>query len=56
MRILLTGHKGYIGSVATPMLRSAGHDVTGLDTDLFNGCDFGEVPEMPGDPQRSPRP
>jgi nucleoside-diphosphate-sugar epimerase len=42
MRVLLTGHKGYIGAVAVPMLRSAGHDVVGLDTDLFAGCDFGQ--------------
>jgi nucleoside-diphosphate-sugar epimerase len=50
MRILLTGHKGYIGAVAAPMLRSAGHEVTGLDTDLFAGCEFGDgmlrVPEL----------
>ena len=43
MKILLTGHKGYIGAVAGPMLRSAGHETIGLDTDLFEGCDFGEV-------------
>lgn len=48
MRIILTGHKGYIGAVAAPMLQSAGHEVTGLDTDLFAGCDFGEpTPEIP---------
>jgi nucleoside-diphosphate-sugar epimerase len=48
MRILLTGHKGYIGSVAASMLRSAGHDVVGLDVDFFAGCDFGTVAsEMP---------
>src|ERR1700758_3470997 len=41
MKVLLTGHKGYIGAVAVPMLRSAGHEVVGLDTDLFAGCDFG---------------
>ncbi len=41
MKILLTGHKGYIGAVAGPTLRSAGHEVIGLDTDLFGGCDFG---------------
>ncbi len=41
MRILLTGHKGYIGAVAGPTLRFAGHEVVGLDTDLFAGCDFG---------------
>lgn len=41
MKILLTGHKGYIGAVAGPMLRLAGHEVIGLDADLFAGCDFG---------------
>src|ERR1700733_2526937 len=41
MRILLTGHKGYIGAVAGPVLQSAGHEVVGLDTDLFAGCDLG---------------
>jgi len=44
MRILLTGHKGYIGAVAGPMLSEAGHEPVGLDTDLFEGCDFGEPP------------
>jgi nucleoside-diphosphate-sugar epimerase len=48
MRILLTGHKGYIGAVAGPILRSAGNEVVGLDTDLFAGCEFGEpAPEIP---------
>lgn len=42
MRILLTGHKGYIGSVAVPILSSAGHEVIGLDTGLFDGCEFGD--------------
>ncbi|MGB7761002.1 MAG: SDR family oxidoreductase, partial [Bryobacteraceae bacterium] len=50
MRLLLTGHKGYIGAVAGPILRSAGHQVVGLDTDLFAGCEFGrpagEIPEV----------
>jgi nucleoside-diphosphate-sugar epimerase len=48
MRILLTGHKGYIGAVAGPILRDAGHEVVGLDSDLFSGCDFGNtLPEIP---------
>jgi nucleoside-diphosphate-sugar epimerase len=48
MKILLTGHKGYIGAVAGPILLSAGHAVVGLDTDLFEGCDFGDAaPEIP---------
>jgi nucleoside-diphosphate-sugar epimerase len=47
MRILLTGHKGYIGAVAGPILHSAGHEVVGLDSDLFAGCEFGEpAPEI----------
>jgi nucleoside-diphosphate-sugar epimerase len=41
MRVLLTGHKGYIGAVAGPLLRAAGHEVVGMDTDLFAGCEFG---------------
>ncbi len=50
MKILLTGHQGYIGAVAGPMLQSAGHEVVGLETALFAGCDFGkpcsEIPEI----------
>ena len=45
MKVLLTGHKGYIGAVAVPVLLAAGHEVTGLDTDLYAGCDFGQAPE-----------
>ena len=41
MKILVTGHSGYVGSVMAPALVEAGHVVTGLDTDLFEGCDFG---------------
>ena len=41
MRILLTGHAGYIGAVAVPTLLEAGHEVVGLDSQLFAGCDFG---------------
>ena len=44
MRVLLTGHKGYIGAAAGPILQSAGHSVVGLDRDLFAGCDFGDAP------------
>jgi len=44
----LTGHKGYIGAVTGPILRSVGHEVVGLDSDLFAGCEFGEAaPEIP---------
>jgi nucleoside-diphosphate-sugar epimerase len=40
MRILLTGHDGYIGHVLTPMLLERGHEVTGLDSCLYEGCGF----------------
>lgn len=41
MRVLITGHNGYIGSVLAPIVRAAGHDVVGLDTFLFEGGTFG---------------
>jgi nucleoside-diphosphate-sugar epimerase len=40
MRILLTGHDGYIGHVLTPMLLERGHEVTGLDSFLYESCGF----------------
>ncbi|MEW6743242.1 MAG: SDR family oxidoreductase [Planctomycetota bacterium] len=47
MRVLVTGHHGYIGAVLTPLLRQAGHEVAGLDSYLFEGCTFGdEGPEI----------
>jgi nucleoside-diphosphate-sugar epimerase len=42
MRVLVTGHLGYIGTVLVPMLQAAGHDVVGLDSDLYQGCTFGD--------------
>ncbi len=49
MRVLLTGHRGYIGSVMAPLLLSAGHDVVGLDADFYEACTFvGPLPEVPG--------
>lgn len=51
MTILVTGHKGYIGTVMVPMLIERGYSVVGLDTDLFAACSFTEngiasVPEL----------
>lgn len=47
MKVLLTGSNGYIGSVMSPLLKAAGHQVTGLDTGYFEECHFipGEVSE-----------
>src|SRR5215208_1225294 len=38
MRVLVTGHHGYIGSVLVPLFLEAGHEVVGLDSDLFEDC------------------
>lgn len=49
MRILLTGHLGYLGSVMAARMVEAGHRVTGLDTGYFDECRFGAPPvELPG--------
>ena len=45
MRVLVTGHQGYIGTVLTPMLLAAGHELVGLDSDLFEQSTFGEEPQ-----------
>jgi nucleoside-diphosphate-sugar epimerase len=45
MRVLVAGDRGYIGVVLVPFLRAAGHQVEGLDTGLYEGCDFGPAPE-----------
>lgn len=44
MRVLVTGHDGYIGAVMVPLLIEAGHDVSGCDSHLFAGCSFGSEP------------
>ena len=44
MRVLVTGHQGYIGSVLTPLFQRAGHDVVGLDSGFFADCVFGPPP------------
>ena len=47
MRVLVTGHNGYIGSVLVPLLKRAGHEVFGVDSDLFAACTFGpDAPEV----------
>lgn len=47
MRVLVTGHAGYIGCSLVPLFQQAGHDVVGLDSYLFEGCDFGDVQDIP---------
>ncbi len=48
MRVLVTGHNGYVGSIMIPLLRKAGHDVVGLDTYLYEGATFA-VPDESGE-------
>lgn len=43
MKVLVTGHKGYIGTILVPMLKSQGHEVSGLDSDLFRNCTYGTL-------------
>ncbi len=47
MRVLVTGHDGYIGTVLTPLFQAAGHEVVGLDSGLFSECVFGEREQAP---------
>ncbi len=48
MRILVTGHLGYIGTVLAPMLLKHGHDVVGMDADWFGRCTYGgPIPDVP---------
>ncbi len=40
MKIFLTGHKGYIGAHLCKLLKQSGHQVTGCDIGLFEGCEW----------------
>src|SRR4029450_12780638 len=42
MRVVVTGHNGYIGSVMVSLLRAPGHELAGLDTFYFEDCVLGE--------------
>jgi nucleoside-diphosphate-sugar epimerase len=47
MRVLLTGHQGYLGTIMAPVLATAGHEVVGLDSGLFADCVLGPPPDDP---------
>jgi len=53
LKVLVTGHRGYIGTVLVPRLAAEGHDVVGMDTDYYRTCDLGtppaEIPAIVGD-------
>lgn len=45
MRVMITGHNGFIGSVMVPLIQQAGHEVVGFDSYLFGKATMG--PETP---------
>ncbi len=50
MKVLVTGHLGYVGTVMVPILRAAGHEVTGYDCDLYQRCTYsagGAIADVP---------
>jgi nucleoside-diphosphate-sugar epimerase len=50
MRVMVTGHLGYIGTVMVPMLLRSGHEVIGLDSNLYERCTFaagGSIVDVP---------
>ena len=47
MKVLVTGHDGYIGTILVPMLQGRGHHVVGLDNMLFHECVFGAAESKP---------
>jgi nucleoside-diphosphate-sugar epimerase len=51
MKVVVAGDRGYIGAVLVPFLREAGHEVTGLDLGLYEGCDLG--PPLPDAGERA---
>jgi nucleoside-diphosphate-sugar epimerase len=50
MKVLVTGHLGYVGTIMVPVLLAAGHDVTGYDSDLYRRCTYaagGTITDVP---------
>ncbi|TXR48332.1 NAD-dependent epimerase/dehydratase family protein [Phyllobacterium endophyticum] len=50
MKVLVTGHRGYIGTVMAPFLMKAGHEVHGYDAELYRSCSYapgGSIADVP---------
>jgi nucleoside-diphosphate-sugar epimerase len=50
MKVLVTGHLGYVGTIMVPVLRAAGHEVHGYDSDLYRRCTYaagGTIMDVP---------
>ncbi len=46
MKVLITGHQGYIGCHAVDIFQRAGHFVTGVDIGYFADCTFTKRPRV----------
>ncbi|MGH7940391.1 MAG: NAD-dependent epimerase/dehydratase family protein [Limisphaerales bacterium] len=44
MKIIVTGHRGYIGPHLVKLLKEAGHHVTGVDIGFFDSCNWEPFP------------
>jgi nucleoside-diphosphate-sugar epimerase len=44
MKVLVTGHRSYIGPHLVKLLQEAGHRVTGVDIGYFDGCNWEPLP------------
>ena len=40
MKVLVTGHQGFIGTHLVDLLKREGHAVVGCDLNLFEGCNW----------------
>lgn len=47
MRVMVTGHLGYIGTLLTQLLKSEGHEVVGYDAGLYRNCAISNVDPVP---------
>jgi nucleoside-diphosphate-sugar epimerase len=47
MKVVVTGHEGYVGAVLVPLFLEAGHEVIGIDTGWYRGCDLSPVTDVP---------
>lgn len=50
MKVLVTGHLGYVGTILAPLVVASGHEVHGLDSDLYQRCTYepgGDIVSFP---------